>query len=360
MSCCCDGVACVICADNFDRTDGTDITTGSACGWTEESGAWEIATNRLRATGPTGIVSCNTFQAGVPGNYISVNISSDRNNRTANVVVNFEDTSNYDFVEVNFSATTGQIKIWEVVAGTPNELAASASTLNIALNTDHLLLVCLRGGFLNVKLTHGATTTGLTTALDGQADSKVGLARGKIGGGPDGNIEFDNWSYERNASELTGCNDCQTNCADCVGCNGGFATNWYQVSITGVKNPPVTDRCSQCEGINGTYLICFVGPTVCIGSFDSGFNPCFGGDPFSNLVTINLDFTTTQIQVSIQYTSFSQSHVVKYLLTTAGGVDCMNLFDELMTFSSSDNPGSWLCDFADAQVRISTQDCQTC
>ena len=41
---------CKICADDFNRSDDTDIDADRACGWTEDSGTWEISGNTLIVT----------------------------------------------------------------------------------------------------------------------------------------------------------------------------------------------------------------------------------------------------------------------------------------------------------------------
>ncbi|HEY2894903.1 MAG TPA: hypothetical protein VGJ16_11840 [Pirellulales bacterium] len=59
--CCCQG--CSICSDDFDRADGTDVDTGSSCGWTEVSGDWFIDSNVLGPDNPNEIARCDTAAA---------------------------------------------------------------------------------------------------------------------------------------------------------------------------------------------------------------------------------------------------------------------------------------------------------
>ena len=265
MGCCCDDDPCVLCADNFDRGDSSDIDTGSSCGWTERSGAWEILSNRLRCTS-SGVATCDTRQLGEQGNYISVTIWGDTAGDTAQVVVNLNQDAatpldDYDYVEVTFSATVGQIRIMEIIGGgAPNQIAATSANLNIATSTDHQLLVCLRDGDIGAKLTHGATTTSLRADLDGDENTSVGLAASVSG-----NVEFNDWSFERNQTQNSGCNDCEISCVNsCTNCPGSISGDTWSVTLgfidTEDGNPPAVDplgtlQCTNCNILNGLFVL---------------------------------------------------------------------------------------------------------
>ncbi len=355
MSCCCDAENCVLCADDFDRGDGTDIDTGSACGWTEQSGAWEILSNRLRSTS-TGIATCDTTQPGTQANYILVKVRSDTAGDEAKTVFNFVDTNNYDYVGVIFSSTVGQLRIRSVSGGVDSSVKQTSADLNISLNTNHELIVCVGSGDVRAKLTAAVVTRIDTTSLGGVNNSSVGVASVTSSG----NIEFDDWSYEKNGSILTGCNTCELEPEDnCDSCLSGESTTKYQVDISGIKNSP---HCPKCDARwNGTVVFDWsssVGDCSAFKDFPitlgTTCDPAAVGDTLILRMNIFSGAPTDTVQVTLSYfVGGARKHVVKWELTTAGGVDCMNLDQEPMPLVS-DVDGASGCDVSESEVRITT------
>lgn len=368
MSCCCDADPCVLCSDNFNRSDSSDIDTGSSCGWTERSGAWEILSNRLRSTS-SGVATTDTLQPGAQGNYISVTIWGDTAGDTAQVVVNLDHNAgtpldNYDYVEVTFSATVGQIRIMEIVGGgAPNQLAATTANLNIALSTDHTLLVCLRDGDIAAALTHGGTTTYLNTELDGDEDTSVGL-----GSSTSGNVEFDDWSFERNKNQNSECNDCGASCLTaCTNCITD-ATDQYLLEVRNIKeegggepgiDPIFNFQCSNCRAnLNENVIV-----TLTSGcTFDFTYindPPCRATGAAT--IQLRLDQTPADsIRIHLTYNvTTNRTCTVTFQTVVTGGYDCLNPFESTrVPFLEDDGNCTSGCDFSDAFVWITPLPCQ--
>lgn len=67
--------SCEICADNFDRDDDTDVDTGSACGWTETAGSWEIVDDTLRTASSSATLDCDaTHPDATPTHYVKCDL----------------------------------------------------------------------------------------------------------------------------------------------------------------------------------------------------------------------------------------------------------------------------------------------
>jgi len=341
MSCCCDADPCVLCADDFDRGDSTDIDTGSSCGWTERSGAWEILSNRLRCTS-SGVATCDTLQTGEQGNYISVFIWADTAGDTAQVVVNLDQDAgspldNYDYVEVTFSATVGQIRIMEIVSGgAPNQLAATSANLNIPLSTTFELRVCLRDGEIAARVIIGGTEYTLSTFLDGDEGTSVGLAASVSG-----NVEFNDWSYERNQNQNTSCNDCGAGCidhTDCTNCIAG-AYEYYFVNILGFTRPEVDiPQCTTCThlgpGLGGLYTLvrtsgCLYDNSLTQTDLDKACSVSNGKYTLVELSFAESPANSIRIHVTY-YITDNRTCEVTFQKVIPGGVDCLDAFEPIV------------------------------
>lgn len=111
--CCCGPPVeptCQLDADDFERTDSTDINTGSPCGWTEQGGS-TLAIVSGEVTG-TGTAVCGHIKTSLPGTIKLVgSVRFLATNGQVRVIYQWTDSSNYACVEWVHTATTLRGKV---------------------------------------------------------------------------------------------------------------------------------------------------------------------------------------------------------------------------------------------------------
>lgn len=251
----CDCQDCVdLCEDDFNRTAGTDIDTGSSCGWTEVNGDWEIVSatpnNRLRSNG-SGIATCDTTNGATAADnsfWLRVKVSGDTENDTARILCNYEDTDNYDYAEIKFhDGTSAEIRLVERDSGSETELANLAlDAVTADLASQHDVELCAEDGVLKLSIRRAGSVfwlgiTGVATATNGV------VALASTGSG---DIEFDDFIFREHISDNSACPDCTD--TPCEGCSDTMPES-VQIDIAGATSP-----CS----INGTFVLDQVATTV--------------------------------------------------------------------------------------------------
>ena len=229
---------CDICSDDFNRADDTDINTGSVCGWTESSGAWDISSNQLRCT-TAGIALNNTAHPDTVGTMqVEVDFKHDTSGGHCCVIVNYVDASNYTFVR--YEVGTNKIQISYVEGGTTRDPVDSA-TATMNTNTTYTAKVCSDGTNVTAYLDGTAKITLRVPNGDG---TKCGLRA--IGSGT---ATFDDFFFKK--SEVSGCPTCEdvdteTGCTYC----SGTPTQQYKITIAaGMANGTNCTNCVNLEGI---------------------------------------------------------------------------------------------------------------
>lgn len=191
---------CSVCTDNWDAiADGSDISTGTGCGWTKVSGTWAIVSHQLQCTA-AGIATVNAVPA--TSMQIVVDINAANTGDKARVVVKYNSVSDYYFAEITVgtSGSGGALGIFQRVGGSDVSLASSNQTF--AAGTTYTLTVCAAGQSMSAteSVTGRQVLYTLTTALLGLGTG-AGLAVGTV----TSSVAFDNFSLTKtfDGSNLT-------------------------------------------------------------------------------------------------------------------------------------------------------------
>ncbi len=167
-ACCGD---CRLCLEEFAIPDGSDISTGTNCGWTKVSGTSSISSGRVELTGTGSIVRCNTE---APDGHMSASLSVDTSQLNAGdefrVTID-NDGTDYHAVEVKWGPS-GYVKLLDSGV-TLKESTGDIDGFNVmdrislAINVDDRLVASfhgLAGGAFWVDCTpHGGTKCTIET-----------------------------------------------------------------------------------------------------------------------------------------------------------------------------------------------------
>lgn len=252
--CCC---GCSICSDNFGRSDGTDITTGSACGWTEVSGSWSIASGEL-TNSDVGLVICNTNH---PDSNITAIVEVDFKNDTAggktvDVVVGYVDANNYYMARYTINGASSKVEIIKRTGGADGAAIATSSAFTMNANTWYTAKVCVTSdGQIAARvdnITRVATITAQTIT-----GTQVGMNI-KFGSSV---TTFDNFVFSKsyNTDGATTCDGCEPLCARCT---AGTVPLLVQLDLAGVA-AGTSCTLAQCDAVaTGTFILAYGNPPV--------------------------------------------------------------------------------------------------
>jgi hypothetical protein len=249
-------VDCTICSDDFNRADGTDIDTGSACGWTEASGSWSIASNYLTTSSTNSIALCDT-DATSPQFALDVDIYATNSGNILQAIVGYVDSTHYWIVQVQFSTTAGRILLIQRSGATFTTQGFSNTNLNLAASTWYTLRVCTN-----------STSGNLTASIDGKPGSYCAFAAnitdatvGLGGGGTiTGSVRFDNFVL----SDYSGDCPCRVtplvNCSACK--DSAISASWAIVMN-------FADVDCNCAALRATYYknVAAPGAPCAVGDF---------------------------------------------------------------------------------------------
>lgn len=373
LSCCCYGIAiglsctggsclscasCDIASDDFNRSDDTNIDTGSTAGWTESSGSWDITSNKLRCTS-AGIAICDTAH---PDSHITlsaqVEFSHSTSSSTCDVLVGLAASNNYYYVQYTVAGASGSIDIRRNFFGTHSSIK-SRSSVTMSTSTTYTAKVCV------------AANGTITAYLDGvimlsaYATSASGTQAG-LGASGSGTATFDNWVLKKSyhATTAEDCDLCPYS-VDCIYCSDGASMYQVKLVIAGiVANVPNNNNyCPDCADYNGIYFVdantCTASP--CLWSLKVGpFGPCtdlsaptHAADGFilEFLVTSGLLYSsiTKNVYSALNICSpsgsthawFSKAVTTPYACTTMSALD----------IPKAGTPPFW-CDFASATLAV--------
>lgn len=277
---CCGG--CELCADTMaGRADGTDITTGSPCGWTEVSGAWEMLSDELKCTS-AGVALCNTAHSGGDDTMVAeVTFRNDTSGSTCNLIVDYVDSSNYWYAEYKVGDNT--IKIYQVTSGTPTLITTVATGVTMNTSTDYVAKVCresdgVHAGTISAYLDGVVKLTCYAPPLTG--GTKAGL--GMTGSGPAYFTLFTlSKSYASDATTCEACSETWVTPVGCATCCPGFTAFQLvlEVGATALANtvcgasPLQFCNGTECEDFGGDFTLTLrSGPETCF-SANAG-SPC--------------------------------------------------------------------------------------
>ena len=247
--CPCCGASCDLCSDAFTRADDTDISTGSACGWTETAGSWSIVSNTLQTASDDALALSSTSGADELIS-ISVSIKSTTNSSHLRVILDYQDASNYHFADFQIG-TGSKIELFKRTAGVNNSLGSVLITASI--NTAYTVVVCFNTtGYLAASFNNNASSLAKFTTAFGAGGFALGT-----GALLTGTATFDTLVVTSSDTSI-----------DCGGCQGNCTTrclNHGPDTLTVVwANIADTASCTNCTGLNGTW--------VCVR--DIGIAPC--------------------------------------------------------------------------------------
>lgn len=223
---------CEICADTFNRSDSTNVNTGSPCGWTETAGDWSIASNALAVSSANAILTCGT-NAPAASRLVRAKIKSSTANNLARLLV-----GNWK-VEIKFSTTAGSLKI---INSGGTTVGTSPTNLNIAIDTLYTVTACYDSDLHQIRAQVSGIDESFVTANGTITDLTSGLA---TGGTMSGTTTFDDFELLRNIMP-----DCPCPMTIlCDGCEDGYGPDEFKVTVRYQD-----DHCS-CAALNGTYYV---------------------------------------------------------------------------------------------------------
>lgn len=228
----CGCCGCEVFTDDFNRADDTNIGSD----WSEESGAWAIASNKL-AGSSNGIAVYNTTISQASYKVESI-VRTDTANDTVGVVAYYTDANNYYSAILSIGAGTRTLKIFETVAGVTTE-RASVNVTSAAVNVDHTVSLCVNhdGSSAHLAAMYGSTPlVAWSDATPLSGPGKAGVYRKSAAGAT---------TWDEFSVSLTNTDDCP-GCV-CGLCTEGTSPNSIQVVIAGATG--------YCSDINGTYVL---------------------------------------------------------------------------------------------------------
>jgi hypothetical protein len=243
LRCMCCG-SCKFADDMFGRSDGTDISTGSSCGWTEDLGSWSLASGELTTTSSDAIAKCNAEHP-LPSSAMSIAclVRGTTSGDKARIIAGYTDANNYICMELTF--VTGAVKIISRSSGSETILASGTTTLSVSINYDVIFCVSESGSSFIAKigsffLYASGTSTGTYAALG--AKSASGNA-----------VYFDNFTATDTGDD---CPSCVGGCTPCTpeirldrttntgGCCADLAGSYY---VTFINSSRTEFGCTGCE-----------------------------------------------------------------------------------------------------------------
>lgn len=239
---------CYIVVDSFNRSNSTDISTGSECGWTEVSGSWEISSNRLRCTAPGLAILGATHPEGEKTIYAAVTPTSSDVGAKVQLVFGYLDSSNYYYFECTFTSSVFagvNHRIMKVSGGTHTELSRIYRSMSVGFN--HLIEVCVKEDGQIV-----ASIDTFECGCPAQTFSGEGVGVGLLTSSD--TVDFDNFTFSRSYS---------ANDPDCVDCNPVCAS----CNLNGELGPPIVQIEIPSGTWAGTYFATSVGNCNWYGEF---------------------------------------------------------------------------------------------
>jgi hypothetical protein len=221
MGCCCG--TCEICSDDWTGiADGTDISTGTSCGWTESSGSWDVTSNQVRCTS-AGIAICNTAHPdSATTMVVEVDFKHDTSASSCDVLVTLSDSTHYVYARYKVGSNTIDIRYKS--GATDASIGSTSATLNT--NTTYTAKVCVSAnGFVTAWLDGVPKITKDASARIPATGYQAGL-----GASGSGTATFDNWTFSKafDATDEPTCEDCVSTCTGCATGTDGS----YEIEVT--------------------------------------------------------------------------------------------------------------------------------
>lgn len=173
--------------------------------------------------------------------YVRFQLLLTESNKTFRIIVDYQDSDNYLFLQVEFLYTTGtsRLQLFRRSGGSDTSLG-SAITTTSGPDVDELffVLLCFDADGVLTGYLDGSTATieAVTTSTGGD---KVGIYLADTT-----DLEVHDVSWQRHKDEKSGCPECG---AICNGCSG-----YWTATVSGIAD----GDCSNCnELLNGTFVL---------------------------------------------------------------------------------------------------------
>jgi hypothetical protein len=230
---CCSSGPCQFASDTFNRADNTDINTGSTVGWTETSGSWSIASNKLSTSSANAKATASTAHPdGTPYMKVVTIVQGDTSGDTIRIDVGDI------YAEAKLGAGTGYLKIYD----SGGNVVSEDDTLTLHTGSAYTFTVCVNSSGVQASLFLGFTVTNITW-LGTVTGSTFALG---TGGTVTGTVTFDSVTADRVEAA---CSTCGVFCN--AACNDNTSPAYYQVVISGMAN----GSCGSCASYDGTYIL---------------------------------------------------------------------------------------------------------
>ena len=197
---------CDICRDQFTREDNTDIDIGSACGWVEDAGSWEIASNELKCTSPNARVRSKTEAFSGTGTVTaSVDCVGNNINDQLRLILKLKNASATDFWYAQLTIGTNKTLAIYKVINSVTTLVVSTTITTVAGST-YRLTFCYGNGQVYAH----ESVTDVTAVTNSGSNITDQLAAGLGTGTIAAPVTFNNftYSYGYDTVKHPNCNRC--------------------------------------------------------------------------------------------------------------------------------------------------------
>ena len=245
--CCSDG--CQIFEDKFNRADDTDIGSD----WSEEAGDWEINLNHLETSDTSAIASCQTSGTDL-AHTVEVKITPQDDGDIFRIIVNYQDTSNYHYLEWTADPSVGTFNLYKKVGGTETLLKNTA--WDTVTSVQRIIRVCYAGETLYASVYASNTNLLFGIFVGGIGPATVATGAVGTGGTLTSDAVFDDFIlYKSFAADAFNCPPCNstTECNSCTQQPEELSLI-MEIEITGMVNlDPVS--CTTCDNVNAVYIM---------------------------------------------------------------------------------------------------------
>ncbi len=242
-------VDCPVCScnaalDTFDRTDSTDVNTGSNCGWTEVAGDWSIASSKLSISTTNAVIKCNT-PYGSEGVKVTLNMGAATVPSVHRILINYVDIDNYWAGEFEWiSGASTVIRLIERIAGVETVLVeypyASLGPVSVCYDAVTGHLWASAGDTFPVPISGDGPA--VTVLKDPPTSKYVGLGTGATVSAA---ILFD--SFRADGSD--------TLCVPCIDCAYCLDSETMHEHLEVVFAGLTSGSCGSCSTLNSTPYI---------------------------------------------------------------------------------------------------------
>lgn len=237
--CCCGG--CLFANDDFNVDDTTTVS-----GWTEESGSWEIESDELVTGSNNAVITNNTkHPEDSPNMVVDVDFTAGEQGDQVRVIVAWDSSSDYAYVELTVDNTSSMLKFFEVVGGSVSQLGDAVDVGDVPVDTEHHIRVCYcddcgedPGALLSANININRDSGGCINYADLNRDAEVQTGtKGGLGtGSVTSQVSFDDFLLNKYDPSDPSCPLCGQ--LVCEGCeiDGELATQ-VQVSVSWNRTP---------------------------------------------------------------------------------------------------------------------------